>query len=147
MTAGTFLLWALTAALSISLITLPVSVETQLISVALILVAMAVIKGLKLSGNWRLVALALGTVTSWKQLLTTVPPVAASDGHLIVPFILTLVGGVLTGSLALRARHAAWALLPAAVVLVATILLGFAIQPLMSAGAALRRWLAPARPG
>ncbi|MBZ6372369.1 transglutaminase domain-containing protein [Microbacterium aurum] len=72
--------------------------------------------------------LALGTVTSWKQLLTTVPPVAASDGHLIVPFILTLVGGVLTGSLALRARHAAWALLPAAVVLVATILLGVA-QP------------------
>uniref|UniRef100_UPI00289D8B49 transglutaminase family protein n=1 Tax=Microbacterium sp. TaxID=51671 RepID=UPI00289D8B49 len=72
--------------------------------------------------------LAIGTVTSWKQLLTTVPPVAASDGHLIVPFILTLVGGVLTGSLALRARHAAWALLPATVVLVATILLGVA-QP------------------
>lgn len=72
--------------------------------------------------------LAIGTVTSWKQLLTTVPPVAASDGHLVVPFILTLVGGVLTGSLALRARQAAWALLPALAVLIATILLGVA-QP------------------
>ena len=72
--------------------------------------------------------LALGTITSWKQLLTTVPPVAASDGHLVVPFILTLVGGVLTGSLALRARHGAWALLPALAVLIATILLGVA-QP------------------
>ena len=68
--------------------------------------------------------LGLGVVTSWKQLLTTVPPVAAADGHLIVPFILTLVGGVLTGSLALRARHPAWALLPALAVLVASILLG-----------------------
>lgn len=68
--------------------------------------------------------LAVGTVTSWKQLLTTVPPVAASDGHLVVPFILTLVGAVLTGSLALRARHPAWALLPALAVLVASILLG-----------------------
>lgn len=72
--------------------------------------------------------LAIGTVTSWKQLLTTVPPVAASDGHLVVPFILMLVGGVLTGSLARRARQTAWALLPALVVLVATILLGVA-QP------------------
>lgn len=70
--------------------------------------------------------LAVGTVTSWKQLLTTVPPVAASDGHLVVPFILTLVGAVLTGSLALRARRPAWALLPALAVLVASILLGVA---------------------
>lgn len=68
--------------------------------------------------------LALGIITSWKQLLTTVPPVAAADGHLIVPFILTLVGGVLTGSLALRARRPAWALLPGLAVLVTSILLG-----------------------
>lgn len=68
--------------------------------------------------------LAVGTVTSWKQLLTTVPPVAASDGHLIVPFLITLIGAVLTGSLALRVRHPAWALLPALAALVASILLG-----------------------
>lgn len=72
--------------------------------------------------------LAFGTVTSWKQLLTTVPPVAASDGHLIVPFLLTLVAAVLAGSLALRVRTAAWALLPAAALLAAQILLGVA-QP------------------
>lgn len=72
--------------------------------------------------------LAVGVVTSWKQLLTTVPPVAASDGHLLVPFILTLVGAVLTSSLALRARRPAWAVLPALAVLVASILLGVA-QP------------------
>lgn len=68
--------------------------------------------------------LGLGTVTSWKQLLTTVPPVAASDGHLIVPFLLTLVAAVLAGSLALRVRTAAWALLPAAALLGVQILLG-----------------------
>ena len=58
--------------------------------------------------------LAAGVITSWKQLLTTVAPVAASDGHLIVPFLLSLVAAVATGSLALRAAHPAWALLPAA---------------------------------
>ena len=46
--------------------------------------------------------LALGTVTSWKQLLTTVAPLAAADGHLIVPFLLALVAPTLTASLALR---------------------------------------------
>lgn len=56
--------------------------------------------------------LALGAVTSWKQLLTTVAPVSPSDGHLLVVFIVALVSSVLAGSLALRLRHAAWALLP-----------------------------------
>ncbi|WP_431803713.1 transglutaminase-like domain-containing protein [Microbacterium sp. bgisy203] len=72
--------------------------------------------------------LVVGVVTSWKQLLTTVPPVSPADGHLVVPFLLTLVGGVLTASLAMRARRAAWALVPALVILVASILLGVA-QP------------------
>ncbi|MCH6230717.1 transglutaminaseTgpA domain-containing protein [Microbacterium sp. CFH 31415] len=68
--------------------------------------------------------LALGVVTSWKQLLTTVAPVAASDGHLIVPFLLSLVAAVFTASLALRLRTPAWALIPAAAFLVAQIALG-----------------------
>ncbi|MGV9195363.1 transglutaminaseTgpA domain-containing protein [Microbacterium sp. MC2] len=72
------------------------------------------------------VQLGVGSVTSWKQLLTTVPPVAVSDGHLIVPFLLTLVAAVIAGSLALRVRTAAWALLPAALLLAAQILLGVA---------------------
>lgn len=71
-----------------------------------------------------LARLATGIVTSWKQLLTTVAPVAASDGHLLVPFVLALVAGVLTASLALRLRTPAWALLPAAAFLAAQIALG-----------------------
>ncbi len=68
--------------------------------------------------------LAVGIVTSWKQLLTTVAPVSASDGFAIVPFLLSLVAAVLTGSLALRAKRPAWALLPAAAFLAAQIALG-----------------------
>lgn len=74
--------------------------------------------------TWR--QLAVGVVTSWKQLLTTVPPVAASDGHLIVPFLMVLVATVLAASLALRLRVGAWALLPAGALLAGQILLGVA---------------------
>ncbi|WP_223171955.1 transglutaminaseTgpA domain-containing protein [Microbacterium sp. NIBRBAC000506063] len=68
--------------------------------------------------------LGLGVVTSWKQLLTTVAPVAASDGHLLVPFLLTLVAAALTGSFALRLSRPAWALVPAAAALVLVIAMG-----------------------
>jgi hypothetical protein len=68
--------------------------------------------------------LALGTVMSWKELLTTIAPVAADDGHLIVPFLLFLVAAVLTTSLALRLRSAGWALIPAGAVLAIEIALG-----------------------
>lgn len=68
--------------------------------------------------------LAAGVVTAWKQLLTTVAPVAASDGHLLVPFVLSLVAAVITASLALRAQSPAWALLPAAAFLAVQIALG-----------------------
>lgn len=71
-----------------------------------------------------LAQLARGVVTSWKQLLTTVAPVAASDGHLIVPFLLSLVAAVLTASFALRLRRPVWALLPAAAFLAVQIALG-----------------------
>ena len=68
--------------------------------------------------------LGLGTFMSWKQLLTTVAPVATDGGHLIVPFLLALVVAVLTASLALRLRSAAWALIPAAAFLAIEIALG-----------------------
>ncbi|MFV0374645.1 transglutaminase-like domain-containing protein [Microbacterium sp.] len=70
--------------------------------------------------------LALSAVTSWKELLTTVPPVADADGHLVVVFAMTLVASVLAGSLALRVTPAAWTLLPALLFLVIQILLGVA---------------------
>lgn len=68
--------------------------------------------------------LALGPVTAWKQMLTTVAPVSAADGHLIVPFLLGLVVSVLTASLALRLRLVAWSLIPAGVLLMLVIALG-----------------------
>ena len=68
--------------------------------------------------------LAVGTVTAWKQLLTTVAPVSAVDGHLIVPFLLALVITTLTASLALRLPQVAWALLPAGAALMLVIALG-----------------------
>lgn len=68
--------------------------------------------------------LALGAVMSWKQLLTTIAPVATDDGHLIVPFLLALVAAVLATSLSLRLRSAAWALIPAAAFLAVEIALG-----------------------
>ncbi|MBW9121160.1 transglutaminase domain-containing protein [Microbacterium trichothecenolyticum] len=68
--------------------------------------------------------LALGAVMSWKELLTTIAPVATDDGHLIVPFILSLLAAVLTTSLALRLQSAGWALLPAAAFLAIQIALG-----------------------
>lgn len=68
--------------------------------------------------------LAFGVIVSWKQLLTTVAPVAASDGHLIAPFLLVLVLSVLAASLALRLRQPAWALIPAALHLILVIALG-----------------------
>ncbi|HWK79066.1 transglutaminase-like domain-containing protein [Microbacterium sp.] len=68
--------------------------------------------------------LAVGVVTSWKQMLTTVAPVSGSDGHFLVPFLLLLVASVVTASLALRLTQPAWALLPAGALLAAVIALG-----------------------
>lgn len=68
--------------------------------------------------------LAIGVVTSWKELLTTVAPVAAADGHLIVPFLLMLVTAVVTASLALRLTQPAWALIPAGILLALVIAFG-----------------------
>lgn len=68
--------------------------------------------------------LAGGAVTSWKRMLTTVAPVSAADGHLLVPFILGLVTAVLAASLALRLRRVWWALIPVASALLLIIALG-----------------------
>ncbi|MGV2984828.1 transglutaminase-like domain-containing protein [Microbacterium sp. AGC85] len=68
--------------------------------------------------------LAVGVVTSWKELLTTVAPVSGADGFLLVPFLLMLVVAVITASLALRLAQPAWALIPAGLLLAAVIALG-----------------------
>lgn len=68
--------------------------------------------------------LAVGVVTSWKSLLTTIAPVSTGDGHGLVPFILVLVCTVIAASLALRVTPPAWALLPMLVLLLVQITLG-----------------------
>ncbi|WP_313356762.1 transglutaminase domain-containing protein [Microbacterium sp.] len=100
------------------------------------------------------VGLATGVITSWKQLLTTVAPVPAADGHLLVPFLIGLVASVLSASLALRLRHLAWSLLPIVGALFLVIALGVPtaafplVQGIVIAGVAagwlsLRSWWAP----
>jgi len=68
--------------------------------------------------------LAAGVVTSWKELVTTVAPVAVADGFGVVPFLLLLVVAVVAGSLAMRAHRPAWALLPAGAAFAVQIALG-----------------------
>ncbi|WP_265520566.1 transglutaminase-like domain-containing protein [Oerskovia flava] len=74
--------------------------------------------------------LLLGAVTGWKGIVTTVPPLQSFPDLAVVPYLLFLVAGVLTGTIAWRARRAAWALLPAVALLVGVILLGTIIPAL-----------------
>lgn len=98
--------------------------------------------------------LALGAITSWKQLLTTVAPVSAHDGHLLVPFLIGLVCAVTAASLALRLQRAVWALIPVVGAIVLVIALGVPqpafpiVQGTVMAAVAvvwlsLRAWWAP----
>ncbi len=55
-----------------------------------------------------------GPVLSWKQLLTSAPPVGVASGLLVVPFLSAFVAALLAGTMAWRLRNSAWALLPVA---------------------------------
>ncbi|MGO1265102.1 MAG: transglutaminaseTgpA domain-containing protein [Microbacterium gubbeenense] len=68
--------------------------------------------------------LATGAVTMWKAFLTSAAPLSIEDGHLLVPFTAMLVGFVVAGSLALRLKTAAWAMIPVAAVTVFAIVFG-----------------------
>ncbi len=73
------LFWAAASAAGIVLITLPVSLETQLVAGMSVLVAMMILKLLRPDGIWRLVALAFGTAivlryVYWRT-TSTLPPV------------------------------------------------------------------------
>ena len=91
--------------------------------------------------------LALGIVLSWKSLLTSVTPVALADGHALVVLIATLVCVVIAGSLALRLRAAAWALIPLGALLALEIAFGTfeeslpLLQAIMLVGVSIA-WLA-----
>jgi transglutaminase-like putative cysteine protease len=68
--------------------------------------------------------LVFGAVEVWRQFLTATTPLDTFAGMSLVPFVVALVGAVLTYTAAWRARRPAFALLPVAVVLVGTIILG-----------------------
>ncbi|MCB2413186.1 DUF3488 and transglutaminase-like domain-containing protein [Demequina sp. TTPB684] len=56
--------------------------------------------------------LAFGAVRSWKALLTVDVPTAGFETVVLVPLISALVAALAATMLALRRRHAAWALIP-----------------------------------
>jgi cellulose synthase (UDP-forming) len=72
------LVWAITAACVIFIISLPINLQTHLIAGTFVLAIMMVLKTLAPEGNWRLVALAFGTAivlryVYWRT-TSTLPP-------------------------------------------------------------------------
>ena len=77
--ARSIITWAIVSLFVIALITLPVNLQTQLIASIVVVAAMAIIKGLKAEGTWRLIALAFGTsivlrYVYWRT-TSTLPPI------------------------------------------------------------------------
>ena len=76
---GTIFLWALVSAAVIFVITLPISLQTQLVASIAVVTLMAALKVLRADGTWRLVALALGTAVVLRYVYwrttSTLPPV------------------------------------------------------------------------
>jgi len=73
------LLWACASLVVIALVTLPISQQTHLIAGTAVVVAMALLKAVKPTGVWRLIALALGTsivlrYVYWRT-TSTLPPI------------------------------------------------------------------------
>jgi hypothetical protein len=104
--------------------------------------------------------LADGSVSGWKQLLTTLPPVDGRGPLLVLPYLLGLLCGAAGFALASRLRPAAAPLAGPLLLLVATILLGtgepvaavpqgavFAALALAWAAVRARRLRPPARDG
>jgi cellulose synthase (UDP-forming) len=74
-----FAIWAAVSLVVMSLITLPISLQTHLIAGAAIVAAMMILKALRPHGIWRLIALALGTsivlrYVYWRT-TSTLPPI------------------------------------------------------------------------
>ncbi len=76
---GLGILWAIAAAAALFLITLPISLQAQLIAGSLVVAAMIALKVVRPEGIWRLMALALGTAivlryVYWRT-TETIPPI------------------------------------------------------------------------
>ena len=80
------LLWIFASAVALIAITLPISLQAQLIAVFLVLSVIILLKVLNLGGIWRLVALALGTTivlryVYWRT-TSTLPPVSELENFI-----------------------------------------------------------------
>ncbi len=77
--ARSILIWAVVAICVIALVTLPVNLQAQLIASITVVAVMAIIKGLKGEGTWRLIALAFGTAIVMRYVYwrttSTLPPI------------------------------------------------------------------------
>ncbi len=77
-----------------------------------------------LPGGETIRMLATQSVQGWKQTVTTVPPLESFTDLAVIPYLLMFVVALVAGSIAWRARFAAWALLPLALGGAGVILLG-----------------------
>ncbi|GAA1411967.1 transglutaminase-like domain-containing protein [Oerskovia paurometabola] len=74
--------------------------------------------------------LLLGSVTGWKESVTSVPPLQSFPELGVVPFLLLFLASLVAGTIAWRVRAGQWALVPVVVVFVAVILLGTVVPAL-----------------
>lgn len=65
--------------------------------------------------------LALGVVQVWKSMLTAATPAPGVESLLIAPYILGILGALVTGSIAQRAHRPQWLAVPVGVLLLASI--------------------------
>ncbi|MBE1878880.1 DUF3488 and transglutaminase-like domain-containing protein [Myceligenerans pegani] len=68
--------------------------------------------------------LLLGAIQGWKAFVTTVPPLYSFPDLAIVPYLMMLLVALVATTIALRVRHAAWAMLPIMAGFAGVILLG-----------------------
>src|SRR5690348_5358421 len=82
----TVMLWAMASAAVMALVTLPISLETQLIAGMSVLVAMMILKLVRPDGVWRLIALAFGTAIVMRYVYwrttSTLPPLNQPENFL-----------------------------------------------------------------
>ena len=73
------LFWLVVAAVMLVVITLPISMQTHLVTALILIAAMTIIKLLRLEGNWRLLLLAFGTTIvlryAYWRTTSTLPPI------------------------------------------------------------------------
>ncbi|MBP0582606.1 UDP-forming cellulose synthase catalytic subunit [Labrys sp. LIt4] len=81
------LFWLLTSLFVLVLVTLPISQQTHLIAGTTVVIAMALLKAVKPTGVWRLIALALGTsivlrYVYWRT-TSTLPPINQPENFIV----------------------------------------------------------------